>query len=182
MIRLFVGLSVPEDIAVRLAALANGMVGARWVEPKNMHVTLRFIGDVNEADAEDIHHELTRLTAKPLKYQIGGFDTFGQGRKAHALFAGVAPTPELELLQSRTEAAVVRAGQQREPRKFKPHVTIARLKSPPADQLQMFIEANNLWRAGPVLVDHFILYESLMGNGGSAYFPLAEYPLGPERL
>jgi 2'-5' RNA ligase len=182
MIRLFVGLSVPEEVAVRLAALANGMIGARWVEPENMHVTLRFIGDVNQADAEDIHHELARLSAKPVSFEIAGLDTFGQGRKAHALYACVPLSPELELLQTRTEAAVVRAGQQRETRKFKPHVTIARLKSPPADHLQMFIEANNLWRAGPISANHFILYESRMGNGGSAYFPLAEYPLSPERL
>ena len=178
MLRLFVGLSVPENIAAQLAGLANGMPGARWVEPENMHVTLRFIGEVSEADAEDIHVELSRISAKPFSFDVAGMDTFGQGRKAHALFASVPLTPELEILQTRTESAVVRAGQPRETRKFKPHVTIARLKSATEDRILGFIQNNNLFRAGPIAVDHIILYESRMGNGGSAYFPVAEYPLG----
>jgi len=178
MISLFVGRSVPEDVAHDLAAMANGMSGARWTEPENMHVTLRFIGEVPEVDAEEIHHELGRLTAKPFSYDISGFDTFGQGRKAHALFARVALTPEFELLQGRVEAAVARAGQPRETRKYKPHVTVARLNNPAPDRLQQFIEANNLFRADHIAVDHFILYESRLGKGGPAYFPLQDYALG----
>jgi 2'-5' RNA ligase len=177
MLRLFIGLSVPNDVALPLAGLANAMPGARWVEPENMHVTLRFIGEVSEADAEEIHVELLRLVAKPFSFHITGMETFGQGRKAHALFASVPLTPQLEVLQTRVEAAVARAGQPRETRKFKPHVTIARLKNVPETQLLGFIQAHNLFRAGPIAADHFILYESRMGNGGSAYFPLAEYPL-----
>lgn len=177
MLRLFVGLSVPDDVAASLAGLANGMPGARWVAPENLHVTLRFIGEVSEADAEDIHIELSKLVAKTFSFDIAGMDTFGQGRKAHALFAGVPLTTDLELLQTRTESAVARAGQPRETRKFKPHVTIARLKNAPETHLLGFIQVHNLFRAGPIPVDHFILYESRMGKGGSAYFSLAEYPL-----
>lgn len=178
MLRLFVGLSIPDDIAQRLEMLANGMPGARWVEPENMHITLRFIGEVSQADAEDIDNELRRTVANPVTYNITSMDTFGQGRKAHALYAGVTFSPEMELLQTRVEAAVVRAGQPRETRKFKPHVTLARLKSVPEVGLLSFIQANNLFRAGPILADQFVLYESRMGNGGSVYLPLAEYPLG----
>jgi 2'-5' RNA ligase len=175
--RLFVGLSIPDDIAACLADLANGMPGARWIEPENMHVTLRFIGEVSQADAEEIDQELQRLSAKPFSFDITGMETFGQGRKAHALYAHVPLSAELELLQTRVEAAVARAGQPRETRKFKPHVTLARLKAAPELGLLSFIQANNLFRAGPIAVDHFILYESHLGNGGSAYFPLAEYSI-----
>jgi 2'-5' RNA ligase len=177
MLRLFVGLPVPEDIAEDLAALSDNMTGARWVEPENMHVTLRFIGEVAQADAEDIHNELSRITAKPFTYDLHGLDTFGQGRKAHALYMRVPLTPELEILQGRCESAVVRAGQSREPRKFKPHVTLARLNKPEEDRLLQFIQANNLYRVDKIAVDRFILYESKLGKGGSAYFPVAEYPL-----
>lgn len=177
MMRLFVGLAVPEDTAHDLARLADNMPGARWTEPENMHVTLRFIGEVSELEAEDIHHELARITAKPFGYEIAGLDTFGQGRKAHALFARVILTPELELLQGRTESAVARTGRPRETRKFKPHVTLARLNKPSEERLQSFIAANNLVRAGPIGVDHFILYESRPGNGGPVYIPLHEYPI-----
>jgi len=178
MLRLFAGLAVPEDVAEELAALADNMPGAHWTEPENMHVTLRFIGEVSEADAEDIHGELSRLSAKPLSYDITGMDTFGQGRKAHALYAGVPLSAELDLLQTRVEAAVVRSGRPREPRRFKPHVTLARLKNPDVGRLQDFIIRNNLFRAGPLGVDRFILYESRPGNDGPAYFPLQDYPLG----
>lgn len=177
MLRLFVGLSILQNIATRLAALGGGIPGARWIEPENMHVTLRFIGEVNEAEAEDIDQELARLVARPFHFEISGVDTFGQGRKAQALFAGVTLPPDLELLQGRVEAAVCRAGQPRETRKFKPHVTLARLKNAPADRIQAFIEGNNLLREGPITADHFILYESRMSKGGSVYFPLAEYSL-----
>ncbi|MBL8644377.1 MAG: RNA 2',3'-cyclic phosphodiesterase [Rhodospirillaceae bacterium] len=177
MIRLFVGLSVPEDIAEELADLADNMPGARWIEPQNMHVTLRFIGEVSETVAEDIHHELARVTSKPFAYEGLGLETFGQGFKAHALIMRVSLTPELEILQGRVESAVARTGQPREARKFKPHITLARLKDSNPDRVQQFIAAHNLFRAGPVGVDHFILYESKMGKSGSAYFPLAEYPI-----
>jgi 2'-5' RNA ligase len=178
MLRLFVGLAVPEDIAADLAALGGALPGARWIEPENMHLTLRFIGEVAEHDAEEIGHELARVAGRPFSYDIAGVDTFGQGRKAHSLHALVPLTPELQVLQGRVEAAVTRAGQPRETRRFTPHVTLARLKAPPADRLQAFIEGHSLLRAGPVAVDQFILYESRMGKSGSAYFPLAEYPLG----
>ncbi len=177
MIRLFVGLAVPEDVAEDLAALADNMPGARWIDPENMHVTLRFIGEVSEGDAEDIHNELSRIPGQPFSYNIHGLDTFGQARKAHALYMRVDPTPELDLLQGRVEAAVVRAGQPREPRKFKPHITLARLNNPDAGRLQAFIEGNNLYRADALGVDRFILYESKLGKTGAAYFPVAEYPL-----
>jgi 2'-5' RNA ligase len=177
MIRLFVGLSVPEDVADDLFDLSDNTPGARWIDPENMHVTLRFIGEVSEADAEDIHNELSRISAKPFAYDIHGLDTFGQGRKAHTLYMKVGLSPELELLQGRVESAVVRAGQPREPRKFKPHVTLARLSNPDPERLQSFIEGNNLFRADALAVDRFVLYESKMGKTGSAYFPIAEYPL-----
>lgn len=177
MMRLFVALAVPEDVARDLAALANGMPGARWSEPENMHVTLRFIGEVDDHTAEEIDHELTRVTARPFGYEISGLDTFGQGFKAHSLFAAVKLTPELDLLQGRVDAAVVRARRPREARKFRPHVTLARLNKVSPDRLQDFIAAHNLVRAGPIAVDHFILYESRPGNGGPVYVPLQEYPL-----
>jgi RNA 2',3'-cyclic 3'-phosphodiesterase len=178
MLRLFVGLSLPDDVANQVAMLADAMPGARWVEPQNLHITLRFVGEVSEADAEDVHHNLARLEAQPFSYAISGLETFGQGRKAHALYMRVAAGPELDLLQGRVESAVVRAGQPRETRKFKPHVTLARLKGAQEDRLQSFIARNNLFRAGPIDVDHFVLYESRLGNGGSTYIPLEEYPLG----
>jgi 2'-5' RNA ligase len=79
------------------------------------------------------------------------------------------------------ESAVVRAGQPPEGRKFAPHISLARFNRVDPNRLQNFIEGNSLFRAGPWTVDHFTLFESRMGKGGSVYTPLADYELGPQR-
>jgi 2'-5' RNA ligase len=178
MLRLFVALPVPAAIAERLALMGGGIPGAAWVPADTMHITLRFIGEVPETDAEEIGHALARVTARGFNVEIAGVDTFGQGRKARAIYARVAPTPELDILQGRVEAAVVVAGQPREARKFVPHVTLARLKGAPPERLRSFIEGHSLMRAPSFRAEEFILYESRIGNGGPVYVPLAEYPLG----
>ncbi|MCB2106767.1 MAG: RNA 2',3'-cyclic phosphodiesterase [Rhodobacteraceae bacterium] len=182
MLRLFVGLAIPEAIRTDLGRLCSGLPGARWVDPENFHITLRFIGEVDEDIAREIDHELARITAPAFELSLAGVGTFGQGFKARALWAGVEADPVLNLLQGRVESAVMRAGQPREPRKFMPHVTLARFKhgpsAVPAERLQQFIMGNNLYRAGPFSVDAFILFESQMGKGGPVYHELASYPLG----
>ncbi|MDX2143609.1 MAG: RNA 2',3'-cyclic phosphodiesterase [Rhodospirillaceae bacterium] len=177
MLRLFVALPIPAALAERLALLGGGIPGARWVAPETMHITLRFIGEVAEADAEDIGHALSRVTARGFDVEIAGVDTFGQGRKARAIYARVALTPELEILQGRVEAAVAVAGQPRETRKFVPHVTLARLNNANSERLQYFIEGNSLLRVPPFRAEEFVLYDSRTGNGGPVYEPLAEYSL-----
>ncbi len=179
MIRLFVGLALPEPVALAIDRLNDAMPGAHWVEPENLHITLRFIGDIDEGDAEDVHHELMRVRAPAFQLSLSGIGAFGQGRKTRALWVGVEKNQALGLLQGRVDAAVVRAGQPHEPRKFVPHVTLARFRSGPADRIQNFIVANNLFRAGPFGVGHFVLFESEMGAGGSVYHTLESYPLQP---
>lgn len=177
MIRLFVGLSVPEDVSERIAMMAQPLPGARWVEPENLHITLRFIGEVSEHDAEEVHHQLARVVAPAFDIEAAGLETFGQGRKAHALYLRIALTESLALLQGRVESAVVKAGQPREGRKFKPHITLARLKGPDELRLQSFIINNNLFRSDAFPVESFVLYESRLGHSGATYSFLEEYPL-----
>jgi 2'-5' RNA ligase len=176
--RLFVGLGLPEGLAQRLAILNGGLPGARWVTPENMHVTLRFIGEVQPADAEDLDEMLAGVTAPGFDLHLQGVGTFGQGAKARAVWVGITPSPELTFLQAKVESAVVRAGQPAEGRKFTPHVTLARFNHADAHRLQTFVEGNSLFRAGPWTVGHFTLFESRMGKGGSVYVPLADYELG----
>lgn len=171
MIRLFVGLALPEPVALAIARLNDAMPGAHWVEPENLHITLRFIGDVDAGDALDIHHELMRVRAPAFQLSSSGIGTFGQGRKTRALWVGVEKSQGLGLLQGRVDAAVVRAGQ--------PDVTLSRFCNGPADRIQNFIVAKNLFRAGPFDVGHFVLFESEMGAGGSVYHTLESYPLQP---
>jgi RNA 2',3'-cyclic 3'-phosphodiesterase len=176
-VRLFVALPLPDGVVARLMLLRGGIPGARWVEPENMHVTLRFIGEVDEPAAEEINYTLSHIEAPALELELRGLDTFGQGAKAHALWVGVSLTPALAHLQQKVDSAVVRAGRPPEGRKFTPHVTLARLNKPEAGRLQSFIEGNNLFKAGPFTLERFTLFESRAGNGGPVYTALEDYAL-----
>ncbi len=175
--RLFVGLGVPENLARRLAILHGGIPGARWVEPQNMHITLRFIGEVPRDVAEDLDEMLVGVAAPGFDLQLHGLGTFGQGTKTRALWVGVEPSAGLSFLHQKIESAVVRGGQPAEGRKFTPHVTLARFAQADAHRLQNFVEGNSLFHAGPWTIDHFTLFESHLGKGGPVYTPLADYAL-----
>lgn len=178
MLRLFAGLSLPDGVKARLNIMCSGIPGARWVEPENLHLTLRFIGEVDEPTAEEIDYALRQIEDEAFDLTLTGLGTFGKHGKEHTLWVGVTPSPQLLHLQSKVESAVVRSGQGAEERKFTPHVTIARMNRPDLIRLRHFIEGNGLFLAGPFRVDHFTLYESVPGNGGPVYTALEDYPLG----
>lgn len=177
MIRLFVGLSVPEEVRDRLALLGGGVPGARWEPPENYHVTLRFIGEVEINQAEDIDAELNRLRMPGFDLSLGTIDHFGPAEKARVLYVGVERSEMLARLQGKVENAVQRAGLPPETRKFVPHVTLARLNNAPVQRLQTFREQHNLFRAGPFPIGEFILYSSHPGKGHSVFHEEASYPL-----
>jgi 2'-5' RNA ligase len=177
MIRLFVGLELPPELRDRLAGLGGGVPGARWTEPGNLHLTLRFIGEVEEGMLADIHAGLAAVSAPAFDLVLEGTGRFGAGARTRALWAGVEGNAALQHLQQKVESAVVRTGLPAEERKFIPHVTLARLKDAPAERVARFLEERGLFRAGPVRVDHFTLFESRPGRGGPVYIPLGEYPL-----
>jgi 2'-5' RNA ligase len=176
-LRLFVALTLPEGIVARINMMCSGIPGARWIPPENLHITLRFVGEVDEPTAEEINYNLSRIEAPAFDLELQGLGTFGQGYKAHSLWVGVSPTPDLTHLQHKVESAVARTGQPPEGRKFTPHVTLARLNKPETGRLQSFIEGNNLFKAGPFIVDRFTLFESQTGKGGSVYTALEDYAL-----
>ncbi len=175
MLRLFVALSLPDGVVARLAMLCSGLPGATWVAPANMHITLRFIGEVDEDVAEEIDHRLRAVVWQPFDLTLAGLGLFGEGAKAHALWAAVQPSPQLAHLQAKIESAVVRAGLPPETRKFTPHVTLARLTKPQPARLQSFMVGNNLFSAGPFRVEQLTLFESRLGRGGPVYISLADY-------
>ncbi len=167
----------------RAASISRGgLPGARWIDPENYHITLRFIGEVQRSQAEDIDEMLMQVSAPGFDLHLHGVGIFGQGVKAKAVWVGVMPSEPLNFLQAKVESAIVRAGLPPEGRKFAPHITLARFAHADANRLQMFVEGNNLFRAGPWTIDKFTLFESQMGKGGSVYTPLADYDLAPAAL
>jgi 2'-5' RNA ligase len=176
MLRLFVGIDFPPELKLRLSLLCSGIPGAKWVDPGNFHLTLRFIGEIGEAVAADIDDALSRLRARRFSVQIAGTGVFG-GEKPHSLWVGIERTPELVGLRDKIEQALIRAGLPPEPRKFAPHVTLARLRNPPLDKLRDFLTANAQFRAEPLPVEGFSLIASFQTKAGSVYEDQAEYPL-----
>ena len=176
MLRLFVGIEFPPELKLQLSMLETVIPGARWVDPGNFHLTLRFIGEVDEGVAADIDEALLRLRARRFTLQLAGTGVFGGG-KPRALWVGVDRHPELVALRDRIEKALIRIGLEPEQRKFAPHVTLARLREPVLDKLGEFLAANAQFRAAPLPVEHFSLIASFPTKAGSIYEDQADYPL-----
>ena len=189
MIRLFVGVGLPEDVRLRLTALCGGVPGAKWVEPENFHLTLRFIGEVDEGEADDIHDALGAIRSPRYDIALAGVRHFETSGHVHTIWVGVEKSAELMALQARVESALARVGVPRETRRFKPHVTLARLREIQNGyggpglhggqnaRVSAFLAHHALFRAGPIPVDEFLLFSSHLRNAGPIYRVEAEYPL-----
>jgi 2'-5' RNA ligase len=176
MLRLFVALPLASDLKSRLAGLAGGLPGARWVPPDNLHLTLRFVGEVDEPTADAIDQALAGIRQPAFALTLAGVGLFGQPRGVSTLWVGVARNDALVQLQDRVERAMVRAGVAPERRRFHPHVTLARLKATPVARLEPFLAGNNLLTA-PMEVDRFTLFSSHLGRGDPVYRAECDYPL-----
>ena len=175
MLRLFVGINFPPELKLRLSLLCSGLPGAKWVDPGNFHLTLRFIGEIGEDTAADVDDALSRLPARRFTLQIAGTGVFGD--KPRSLWAGIERSPELVGLRDKIEQALIRIGLPPEPRKFAPHVTLARLRDPTLDKLRDFLTVHAGFRADPLPVEDFSLIASFQTKAGSVYEDQADYPL-----
>jgi RNA 2',3'-cyclic 3'-phosphodiesterase len=176
MLRLFVGIPFPPELKLRLSLLCAGLPGAKWVDPGNFHLTLRFIGEVDEGVAADIDAALARVAARPFTLQLAGTGIFGNGAP-RSLWVGVERNAELSALRDKIERALVRAGLPPEPRRFAPHVTLARLRNIAPPEIAAFLAASAQFRAAPLAVDGFDLIASLQTKAGSVYEDQANYRL-----
>ena len=177
MPRLFTALEVPSSIGLLLSLKRGGLPGARWIDPANYHLTLSFIGDVDQHLADEIEHQLEPL-AESLSFTVRliGLESFG-GDRPRSLFAAVEPSPELLQLQAAQDRLLRRAGAEPEARKFIPHVTLARLRGiGPLDIARHLTEAG---RFSPMAwtPTRFVLFSSRDSVGGGPYRLEAEYPM-----
>jgi 2'-5' RNA ligase len=177
MFRLFVAIELPPDIRGRLAGLCSGLPGAKWVGPEALHLTIRFIGEVDGALADDIHDALSRIDAPGFDLVVGGVDCFEASGKVHTLWTGVEKQPLLLHLREKVESALVRAGCPPERRKFKAHITLARFRGGAGERVGSYIQQFSRFATPPFAVAHFTLFRSHLGANGPHYEALARYPL-----
>jgi 2'-5' RNA ligase len=176
MLRLFTAIEIPEGVRMHLALLQAGVPGARWTQPENFHLTLRFIGEVDEATARDVDDALSGVRAGAFEVSLRGVGEFG-GRDPHAIWAGVAPCPPLHHLAAKIESALQRMGLPAETRKYAPHVTLARLRDSPVAKVQAFLGAHGLFESSVFAVRSFALFSSFQTTRGSQYRVERTYPL-----
>ena len=142
-----------------------------------MHVTIRFIGEVDRGEAEDIAGALQEIDAPAFALAFNDVGYFDRGRQVHTLWAGIQRCDALFHLHDKIESAVVRLGYEPERRKFKPHVTLARLKSTPVSRIGVWLENHGSFSTTSFQVDHFTLFESFTKNEGPHYEGLVDYAL-----
>ena len=176
MQRLFTGLEIPAALGDSLSLLRGGLPGARWMDRENYHLTLRFIGDVDEEIAQEIAWMLGKVRRKDFELRLDGLQSFG-GRKPRAIVASVAQSQSLMDLQAEHERLMRRVGLDPEARKFTPHITLARLRDTSSFEVADYLTARAGFRSEPFLVSRFVLYSARTSVGGGPYVVEAAYPL-----
>jgi 2'-5' RNA ligase len=176
MPRIFTGLEIPDEIRRDLDMLRGGLPGARWIDLENYHLTLRFIGEVDDVIAHEVASLLGQVRRREFELRFDGVTSFG-GRRPRAVVATLAQTPELMELQAEHERLMQRIGLEPEGRKYTPHVTLARLRDSSSRQVADYLATRALMRPPPFKVSHFVLFSSRMSVGGGPYVVEAAYPL-----
>lgn len=176
MPRLFTGVEIPPEVAERLALLRGGLAAARWIDPENYHLTLRFVGDVDMITAEAVAESLARIRRQPFRLRLTGLGALGT-RKPHAIVATVESSPSLMELQADHERILQRIGLPPEGRKYTPHVTLARLRNGHARDIADYLSLRGGFMAGPFTVGRFVLFSSRDSTGGGPYVVEEAYEL-----
>jgi RNA 2',3'-cyclic 3'-phosphodiesterase len=177
MPRLFTGLELPEVVVGQLALLCGGVVGARWLEPGDYHITLRFVGDVDGDVARDIADTLDEIRRPKAPVRFEELSWFG-GDKPRAIVAKVKADPALMDLQAEQERRLRRIGIEPETRKYTPHVTLARLRGAGQAVIASYLAERGALVADSFVAQRFVLYSARAGSGGGPYVVEAAYPLG----
>ncbi len=179
MYRLFVAIDLPEEVKHAMAELSGDLPGARWVPREQLHLTLRFIGEVDEETFRRVKVALARVTGAAFTLSLIGIGHFPPGRHPRVLWVGMEENDLLRELQKNVELALMEADIPPDDRKFSPHITIARLKETPAAQVEAFERVHGRFASEPFPVREFHLYSSTLTPKGAIHRREKTYPLPP---
>ncbi|MCI9867961.1 RNA 2',3'-cyclic phosphodiesterase [Rhizobium skierniewicense] len=176
MPRLFTALEIPRNAAMSLSLLRGGLPGARWIDVENYHITLRFIGDIDGRTADEVVNRLDRIDRPEFQVNLTGIGSFGS-KKPHSIWAGVSASAEMNALQSEIERMCQRLGLPPDPRKFTPHVTLARLRHSRLDDVVHYLSGRGDFRTSSFNIGRFVLMSSKESVGGGPYIVEEAFPL-----
>lgn len=180
MPRLFVAIDLPDTVKTSLEPLARGLGDVRWTTADQQHLTLRFIGEINNGQANDIADALSLVPGLPFELQLKGIGHFPPRGEPRVIWTGIAKNAELKALKRRIDQALKQAGTERDPQKYTPHVTLARLRRPPTQAgLATYLMRHSLYQSPPFTVSGFQLYSSWLNPDGPDYQLEASYDLVP---
>lgn len=177
MHRLFIAIDLPEDINNSLTAISFGLPGARWVAREQIHLTLRFIGEVDGSMFQDILHGLAGILGNPLRLTIRGLGFFPPRGRPRVLWAGLEPSDDLCILKGKIDRRLAELGLAPEGRKFSPHITLARLRDTPRKRLTAFLAGYSGFSLPSFSVNEFHLYSSVLTSAGAIHCQEASYAL-----
>lgn len=180
MIRLFIAVPIPQEIQYQLHAMGRSLPGARPVPEDQIHLTLRFIGEVEGSMFKDIKEGLAEIEFPAFTMSVQGVGHFPPRGKPRVLWAGTQPTEPLIKLKRKIDTSLIGCGIGPDSRKYSPHITIARLNNPPMQRLTSFLAGNAFLRFDEFRVNSFLLFSSKLSNKGAAHKVEAEYQLDTE--
>ncbi len=179
MHRLFVGLRPPREIRAALIAIMGGIAGARWQTDDQLHLTIRYIGEVDHRTAEDVALAMARLHAPAISVALQGVGRFEKQGRTDAIWAGVSPGEALARLHKKVDHALIALGLPAEGRAYLPHITLARLARGLAveGEIDAFIAAQAGLASAPFPFTHVTLFESHLTRDGARYEPVDRWPM-----
>lgn len=177
MPRLFVAIDLPEHIKDDISSTFMAIPGTRWIEDAQLHLTLRFIGEVDNTITEKVALSLNSATVAPFNLVLKGVGHFPPRREPRILWVGIADNPELTKLQNKIERAIISTGIAPDARKFHPHITIARLNGAPTEKVALFLSGHSLFKTEPFEISQYHLYCSHLRKEGVYHEILASYKL-----
>lgn len=175
MKRVFIAIDLPENIKTGLAGLGSSLPRARTVPPDQLHLTLKFIGEVEGGTLLDIEECLEKVSATIFSIRLKGVGVFPPRSTPRILWAGVHSGKQLTVLRNRIETALENIGIPRENRKYSPHITLARLKNTPIQRLSRFLTENSFLESPDFTVNGFALYSSRLTPKGAIHTLLQQY-------
>jgi 2'-5' RNA ligase len=175
MPRLFIAIDLPKEIKKAIHGLCSGLPGARWTPDDQLHLTLRFLGEVEQSLFAELYSRLDEIRGEAFPLHLTGLGVFPNTTAPRVLWVGLDKSDPLVELRTRVDSVVRDLNIPLEKKKFSPHITIARLDKPPGPRLGTYLAANNLFRPPPFQADSFRLYSSILRLDGAVHTCEAEY-------